>query len=79
MVTRVRNPSKLSAERSLANTRRVTKKVTKRLRDRRVSGLPSGRGRGRTRESDVLDDFSGIPAGKRSNRPKDDPFNQIGL
>jgi len=67
---------------ALSNLRRTTKSVTGRINDttplsgtRRIGG-----GRGSIGDvGDELAGFSGIESSKRSKRPKDDPFNQIGL
>ena len=52
--------------RSLKSFRKSQKSVSKRLRDSGSVG-------------DELAKLSGLPASRRSNRPKNDPFNQIGL
>ena len=65
--------------RPLKNLRKTTKDITRRIND--TTPL-SGRGRKRRSVGDVGDElagFSGIESAKRSRRPKDDPFNQIGL
>jgi len=64
--------------RPLKNLRKTTKDVTRRINDTTpLSGRNKRRSVGDV--GDELAGFSGIASAKRSNRPKDDPFNQIGL
>ena len=66
---------------ALGNLRKTTKDVTRRINDTTpLSGTRRSRGNGSIRDvGDDLAGFSGIESAKRSRRPKDDPFNQIGL
>ncbi len=59
---------------NLKNFRKTQKKVSKRLRS--TEGLG---GKTVTNVGDELARLSGIPSAERSKRPKDDPFEQIGL
>ncbi len=52
--------------RPLKGLKRTQKRVSQRIRDSGSVG-------------DELAKLSGLPASRRSNRPKNDPFNQIGL
>ena len=65
---------------ALRGLRKTTKRVTKQLNSR--NGLGESFGGKAQSVGDAGDDlahFSGIESSKRSKRPKDDPFNQIGL
>jgi len=52
--------------RPLKGLKRTQKRVSQRIRDSGSVG-------------DELAKLSGLPASQRRNRPKNDPFNQIGL
>jgi len=74
---------KITKDRSVAlrGLKKTTKRVTAQLNDTKGFG---GNGRAKMGKSimeagDDLAGFSGIESAKRSKRPKDDPFNQIGL
>jgi hypothetical protein len=65
---------------ALSNLRKTTKDVTRRINDTTPLNRKRGRSSGSIRDvGDDLANFSGIESAKRSRRPKDDPFNQIGL
>jgi len=59
--------------RALKNFRKTQKKVSRRIGSR--EGLAGNAGN----VGDELARLSGIPSAQRSKRPKDDPFEQIGL
>jgi len=59
--------------RPLKGLKRTQKRVSQRLRDTSPLSKSSGS------VGDELAKLSGLPASQRRNRPKNDPFNQIGL
>lgn len=65
---------------ALRGLRKTTKRVTNQLNSRKGLGVEFARkGQSIGDAGDNLAHFSGIESSKRSKRPKDDPFNQIGL
>ncbi len=66
---------------ALSGLRKTTKRVTKQLNSRKGLGGSNFGGKAQSvgDAGDQLAHFSGIESSKRSKRPKDDPFNQIGL
>jgi len=60
-----------SGRKNLKSFSKTQKKVSKQLR--------STEGQSIGNVGDELARLSGIPSAQRSKRPKDDPFNQIGL
>ncbi|NIS94942.1 MAG: hypothetical protein GTN97_03330 [Nitrosopumilaceae archaeon] len=61
-----------NGEKSLKSFRKTQKRVSKQIRNR--EGMGNG-----GRIGDELAKLSGISSAQRRNRPKDDPFNRIGL
>ena len=65
---------------ALSGLRKTTKRVTAQINDTKgFGGHGKSRGQSIGDAGDDLAHFSGIESSKRSKRPKDDPFNQIGL
>jgi len=65
---------------ALRGLRKTTKRVTAQINDTKGLGDSFGRkGQSIGDAGDDLAHFSGIESSKRSKRPRDDPFNQIGL
>lgn len=74
---------KITKDKSVAlrGLKKTTKRVTAQLNDTKGFG---GNGRGKMGKSimeagDDLVNFTNMESAKRKNRPKDDPFHQIGL
>jgi len=63
--------------RAIKNFRKTQKNVTRRIGS--TKGLAGGKGLSAGGVGDELARLSGLPSAQRSKRPKDDPFNQIGL
>jgi len=64
---------------ALSGLRKTTKRVTKQLNSTKGFGSTTRRGKSVGQAGDDIAHFSGIESSIRSKRPKDDPFNQIGL
>ena len=74
---------RISKDRSVAlrGLKKTTKKVTAQINSTKGFDKSFGSRKGQSvgDAGDDLAHFSGIESSKRSKRPKDDPFNQIGL